>query len=331
MKRHQLFAILLALTLLLTACGTGRSTDPQTNQPSHEKPIASITLSSRNGYARMSGFAYLTPTQVAMGDIHDYTVLEGDPIADPGAWHMTVADIPAGAFDKICAELWALRFDLLPAKVTQPEDRAVADDSNYCITVRFEDGTTFTSEGYAACYYLEDFGTVWSHLQKQAGKLMDKYEVPEKEVREIAAVLCYTYNGLDAASGENGYIFHYYSPLVYLTGQTAVPTAKVVDSDGSINFQRLENDWGDGYQEKFNPLIRELRKLSPEKLPEVIEPDSKHVIPDGNTQYIVIYFADGTTVTSSGYCASEYNEQFAAVWDLLRRYRIEVPMAHNNG
>ena len=182
-----------------------------------------------------------------------------------------------------------------------------------------EDGTTFTSEGYAACYYLEDFGTVWGYLQKQAGKLIDKYEVPEKEVREIAAVLCYTYNGLDAASGENGYTFHYYSPLVYLTGQTAVPTAKLVDSDGSINFQRLENDWGDGYQEKFNPLIRELRKLSPEKLPEVIEPDPENVIFDGDTQYIVIYFADGTTVTSSGYCASEYNEQFAAVWALLER------------
>lgn len=286
------------------------------------KPIASIALSSHNGYSGLSGFAYLSPTQVATGGGRRInTIIRSDPTINPGAWHMTVADIPTGAFDKICAELWALRFDLLPAKVTQPKDKGVSDDSNFYLTVRFEDGTAFTSEGYAACYYHERFGAVWSYLTAHSNALMDEYEVPEKEIKEISAVLSYTHPGPVAADGKNDYTFYYFSSIMYLTGQTAVPPHTLADRSGLMDLSQIKNSWNDSYRDKFGPLIRELRKLSPEKLPEVIEPDPENVIFDGDTQYIVIYFADGTTVTSSGYCASEYNEQFAAVWALLERCR----------
>ena len=286
------------------------------------KPIKSIALSSHNGYSGLSSFAYLSPTQVATGGGRRInTIIRSDPIANPGAWHMKVADIPAGLFEELCAELWALRFDLLPAKVTQPKDKGVSDDSNFYLTVHFEDGTTWTSEGYAACYYHERFGAVWSYLAAHSNALINEYEVPEKEIKEISAVLSYTHPGPVAANGENDYTFYHFSSIMYTTGQTAVPPHTLADRSGLMDHSQIKNAWGDSYREKFDPLIRELRKLSPEKLPEVIEPDSKHVIPNGNTQYIVIYFADGTTVTSSGYCASEYNEQFAAVWALLERCR----------
>ena len=286
------------------------------------KPIASIALSSHNGYSGLSGFTYLSPTQVATGGMsYSATIIRNDPITDPGAWRMEVADIPAGMFEELCTELWALRFDLLPAKITQPKDKAVADDSHYYLTVHFEDGTTWTSEGYAACYYHERFGAVWNYLAAHSNALMDEYEVPEKEIKEISAVLSYTHPGPASADGENEYTFCYFSSIRYTTGQTTVPPHTLVDPHGSLDYSQIKNDWGDGYRDQFDPLIRELRKLSPEELPEIIEPDPKDVTPDGDTQYIVIYFADGTTVTSAGYCASEYHEHFAAVWELLERYR----------
>ncbi len=292
-----------------------------TPEPVKTKPIASIILSSRNGYSQMSSFVYLSPTQAATGGINQYTVIKGDPIANPGYMHMKVADIPAGIFEEICMQLWDLRFDLLPRKVTQPEGKAVADDSDYYLSVSFEDGTAFTSEGYAACYYHERFNTVWGYLRAHANAQIEQYGVPEKEIKEISAILCYTYNGLAAAGGESGYTFCHYTHHMLVTGQSNVPPTELVDAAYAITLNRAKNGQVQSFYGKFDPLVQDLRRLSPHTLPAVIEPDPENIIHDGETQYIVIYFRDGTTVTSEGYCASEYNEQFAAVWDLLQRSR----------
>ena len=284
------------------------------------KPIASIMLSSYNGYSQLSSFTYLTPTQMAAGGMSGCTVITGDPIADPGFMHMKVADIPAGIFAELCAGLWALRFDLLPTKITQPEGKAISDASNSYLTIYFEDGTAFTSGGYAAGYFHERFGAVWGYLQAHANALIDEYEVPEKEIKDISAILCYTYQN-PVASGKSGYTFYHYTYHRLVTGQSAVSPTELVDVAYAITPNRAENGQEKSFSGEFDPLVQELRKLTPQTLPEVIEPDPENVIFDGDTQYIVIYFADGTTVTSSGYCASEYNEQFAAVWDLLERAR----------
>ena len=98
MKLRKFFAALLALTLLLTACGSaGEETHPTQTTPSahaHDPsetqasevtqnadteftwpsdltdidlPITSILLSSANGYSGHGSFIYITPTQIITG------------------------------------------------------------------------------------------------------------------------------------------------------------------------------------------------------------------------------------------------------------------------
>ena len=54
-------------------------------------------------------------------------------------------------------------------------------------------------------------------------------------------------------------------------------------------------------------------------LPAVIETDQSDTVTDGNMQYLIIRYADGTEITSQGYRASENNEQFAAIWRLMEQ------------
>lgn len=288
-------------------------------EPAEVKPIASIMLSSSNTYSQRSSFTYLSPTQVATGGMAGVTAIKGDPIANPGALHMKIADIPEGVFEDICAQLWKLRFDLLPKEITEFDGLEATHDSTYYLIVRFEDGTVFTSEGYGAVSY-RWFSTVWVYLYSHANALMDEYEVPEKEIKEISAILNYSYNAFAAQNGEYGYHFYYYTPRYTFTGQTRNTPIDLTDPEHTEN---IENVAVKIYTKGFGGLTQDLRKLKPETLPETVEPDPNNVIYDGDTQCIVIYYADGTTITSEGYCATEYCEQFNTIWDCLRLYRAE--------
>jgi len=285
--------------------------------PTEIKPIESIMLSSSNAYAGRSSFTYLSPTQIANGDMRTTVVIKGNPFENPGAYHMKVADIPAGLFEKICETLWTLRFDLLPPKIVPTDSMRVMDASDCYLIIRFADGTSFTSEGYAATEYNDAYGQIWSYLYRQADALMKQYEAPEKEVKEITAILNYSYNAFAAQNGALGYHCYYYTPRDIVTWQTKNTPVDLTDP---LKTENMENPFQTGTRD-FHLLIQDLRELKPETLPERIEPDPNNVIFDGDTQCIVIYFADGTTITSTGYCATEYNEQFNAVWDRLRLFR----------
>ena len=284
----------------------------------HQKPIASIMLSSRNGYARQSSFTYLTRDHVVQGGMNDYVAIKGDPIANPGAMHMKIADIPSGVFDEICTSLWQMRFDRLPAQITQPEDKAVADDSDYELIVRFEDGTSFTSGGYAACYYLQQFSTIWSYASRQGSLLMAEYEVPEKEIKEISAVIGYSYNEAKAQSGGYGYRLYAFEALYTFSGQTRNTPFDLKSPFLTENLEpktvSLKVD-----RSFFRRLCTKLREMDLAALPAVIETDQSDTVTDGNMQYLIIRYADGTEITSQGYRASENNEQFAAIWRLMEQ------------
>lgn len=338
MKRRKLLAALLALTLLLTACGTARETDSQptqtaetivplqetvqTDPTAENKPIASILLASTNGFMARSYFKYLTPTQIAVGSKDGSAVVKGNPIENPGALGMKIADIPDGVFAEICEQLWQMRFDLLPQEIPQPDNMGVEDASNLYMSVCFEDGTVFTSEGYAADFYHEDYDRIWRYLCKQADTLIDQYAVAEKELKEITAVLNYTYNAFSASNGSTGYYFYYYEPDLLITGQTRNTPIDLTNPRKTAHIENQKVTALSG--RSFDGLVADLRKLSVDTLPATIEPDPDNIIYDGDTQYIVVYYADGTTLTSQGYCAGEYNEQFAAVWDRLRLLRAKL-------
>lgn len=197
MKQRRFLATLLTLTLLLTACRTaakdqpkqstqptkaeqtGSSTEP-TAEATETKLIASVILSYSNGYSARTGFTYLSPTKIAIGEKKGGGIMKGDPIANPDGFQMTVADIPEDVFEELCVQLWELRFDQLPNKITQPDDYYVTDASDMYFCVRFEDGTEFTSSGYAADFYHDGFDAVWHWMYSNATALMDEYGSPEK-------------------------------------------------------------------------------------------------------------------------------------------------------
>ena len=143
------------------------------------KPIASVILSYSNGYSARTGFTYLSPTKIAIGEKKGGGIMKGDPIANPDGFQMTVTDIPEDVFEELCVQLWTLRFDQLPNKITQPDDYYVTDASDMYFCVRFEDGTEFTSSGYAADVYHDGFYTVRRWMQAHANALMEEYKVPE--------------------------------------------------------------------------------------------------------------------------------------------------------
>lgn len=191
MKLRNLSAALLALTLLLTACGSaqGEITTSQTSEttatqaaettasletsqtvpPAEVKPIRAILNYSYNAFAASSAwygynFYYYTPTQVVTGQTMKTPIDVGDPLNTPDVVNRTAQESGTG-FEALCDDLWAMRFDLLPATVEVDYERFIHDGSNQYIVIYFEDGTTFTSEGYCATEYSEQFNAVWDWLQ----------------------------------------------------------------------------------------------------------------------------------------------------------------------
>ena len=119
--------------------------------------------------------------EIAIGEKKGGWMMKGDPIANPDGFQVTVADIPEGVFEKLCAQLWEMRFDRLPNQVTQPDGYYVTDASDMYFCVRFEDGTEFISSGYAAEVYHNGFYTVRRWIQAHASALMEEYGMPETE------------------------------------------------------------------------------------------------------------------------------------------------------
>lgn len=69
-----------------------------------------------------------------------------------------------GAVAALCDELYALGISNLPETVEVDETRLIMDGSHRYVIFYFEDGTTFTSEGYRADSYSALYRSVFDRL-----------------------------------------------------------------------------------------------------------------------------------------------------------------------
>lgn len=145
--------------------------------------------------------------------------------------------------------------------------------------------------------------------------------VPPAEVKPIRAILHYTYNAFAASSAWYGYTFYYYTPTQVVTGQTMKTP---IDIGDPLNTPDIVNQTVQESGTGFQALCEDLWSMRFDLLPDTVEVDYERFIHDGSNQYIIVYFEDGTTFTSEGYCATEYDEQFNAVWDRLRLFRAST-------
>lgn len=126
--------------------------------PVEIKPIRAILYYGFHAYMSSSGlngyrFYYNTPEKTVYGETKMTPLDHNDPLNTPGIVNQTVKEADAAAFSALCDELYTLRFDLLPENVPQNEQYAVMDGWRRYIVIYYEDGSVFTSQGYAADSY----------------------------------------------------------------------------------------------------------------------------------------------------------------------------------
>ena len=135
-----------------------------------KKPISAILMCRYNAYVASSGgngysFNYFTPTEIVWGYTRNTPIDLNDPLGTEGIVNQENYPNYDGEFSEICAKMQELHYELLPETV-EPQDptRIVMDGSHLYLVFYYEDGTTFTSQGYAADSYNEHFKNVYVQL-----------------------------------------------------------------------------------------------------------------------------------------------------------------------
>ena len=135
-----------------------------------KKPISAILMCRYNAYVASSGgngysFNYFTPTEIVWGNTKNTPIDLNDPLGTAGIVNQKEYPNYDGEFSEICAKMHELHYELLPETV-EPEDptRIVMDGSHLYLVFYYEDGTAFTSQGYAADSYNEHFKNVYVQL-----------------------------------------------------------------------------------------------------------------------------------------------------------------------
>ena len=144
-------------------------TTEETLPPVERKPIRAILYYGYKAYLAASGlngyrFSYHTRTETVTGETKNTPIDQNDPLGTDGIVNQKTVVADATAFDALCDELYALRFDLLPESVEEDPFHAVMDGWHRYIVIYFEDGSVFVSQGYAADSYNAHYKQVYHRL-----------------------------------------------------------------------------------------------------------------------------------------------------------------------
>lgn len=144
-------------------------TTEETLPPVERKPIRAILYYGYKAYLSASGlngyrFSYHTRTETVTGETKNTPIDQNDPLGTDGIVNQKTVVADATAFDALCDDLYALRFDLLPESVEEDPFHAVMDGWHRYIVIYFEDGSVFVSQGYAADSYNAHYKQVYHRL-----------------------------------------------------------------------------------------------------------------------------------------------------------------------
>ena len=151
------------------AQGASEATTEETLPPVEKKPIRAILYYGYKAYLSASGlngyrFSYHTRTETVTGETKNTPIDQNDPLGTGGIINQKTVAADATAFDALCDDLYALRFDLLPESVEEDPFQAVMDGWHRYIVIYFEDGSVFVSQGYAAESYNARYKQVYNRL-----------------------------------------------------------------------------------------------------------------------------------------------------------------------
>lgn len=107
-------------------------------------------------------FIYMTPTRAVSGKTLKTPIDLKDPSATEGVVDEWVASVSSRNFDHLCIYLYQEEFYLLPENIVGP---SVDDGRDQYLVIYYEDGTTFTTQGYAAEAYNERFDRIYAQVR----------------------------------------------------------------------------------------------------------------------------------------------------------------------
>ena len=351
MKHPRLFAILLTMTLLLTACGATEETKEQPKQSTpppktaqtassaettalaastdetatHAVPIAeetvirTILLSSSNELSGHGSFIYITPTQLMIGRTTHKDIIKEYPISRAtDLEQLQITEIPKEAFDQLCAELRAQQYDLLPNEIARPADHPeIEDASDYYLSVKSRYAILHTVEGYAATQYHEGFARIYETIHRHVESMIAKYAPPPTETKPIASILLSYSNGFSARTG-----FTYLSPTHMAVGVKR--GGGIMKGDPIANPDGVQMTVAEIPEDVFRTLCAQLWEMRFDQLPREVTPPDGFYITDASDMYFAVRFEDGTEFVSSGYAADVYHEGFYAIRRWLEAHQTAL-------